>query len=188
MPSATNYLIVHGAYGSPEENWFPWLKHELEKGWGRVFVPQLPTPEGQLLSNWLKIVETELNGCLPTDTVLIGHSTGAVFVLRMAERTSQPYKAIFSVCPFARDLGLAKFDPLNASFVHPAFDWARVKQGSQKTTCFAGDNDPYVPLACTRDVADKSGAELVVIEKAGHLNAEFGYREFPLLLEKILKD
>jgi predicted alpha/beta hydrolase family esterase len=85
-------------------------------------------------------------------------------------------------------LGLPKFDPLNASFVHPAFDWARVKRGAQKIICFAGDNDPYVPLACSRDVADKAEVELVVVEKAGHLNAESGYRQFPLLLENILKD
>ena len=27
----TNAIIIHGAYGSPEENWFPWLKMKLEE-------------------------------------------------------------------------------------------------------------------------------------------------------------
>lgn len=39
-----NVIIIHGAYGNPEENWFPWLKKELEKLDCRVFVPKFPTP------------------------------------------------------------------------------------------------------------------------------------------------
>ena len=25
-----NFIIIHGIYGHPEENWFPWLKNKLE--------------------------------------------------------------------------------------------------------------------------------------------------------------
>lgn len=50
-------FIIHGVGGHPEENWFPWLKKELEKIGYRVFVPKFPTPEGQTLTNWLKTFE-----------------------------------------------------------------------------------------------------------------------------------
>ena len=65
-------------------------------------------------------------------------------------------------------------------------DWAGIRNGAKKITCFAGDNDPYVPLAYSEDVAKNiPNAELIVIKDGGHLNTEFSYREFPSLLEKI---
>ncbi|MDE2028970.1 MAG: serine hydrolase family protein [Alphaproteobacteria bacterium] len=183
--AGTNFLIAHGSLGSPESNWFPRLKKKLEAEGHRVAAPVFPTPDNQSLESWLKTARAALPNADPAHTVLIGHSTGAVLVLRMAERTTAPYKAVFFICPFARDLGLTPYDELNASFARPAFDWARVKQGAKRLFCFAGSDDPYVPLDCVRDVAEKAGAALTVVEKGGHLNAESGYLEFPLLFDKI---
>ena len=42
-----NYFIIHGSFGSSQENWFPWLESELEKkcawGGGKVFNLDFPT-------------------------------------------------------------------------------------------------------------------------------------------------
>jgi predicted alpha/beta hydrolase family esterase len=178
-----NYLIVHGAGGSPQGNWFPWLQDRLAPV--PVRVPRFPTPEGQTLSAWLDIADNALAGWPPENTVLVGHSSGALLVLRLAERAVTPYKAVFAICPFARALDLPEFDPLNASFVHPGFDWEAVSRGAQSITCFAGDNDPYVPLAYSQEVAKACGAELVVIPGGGHLNAEAGRHAFPELLQRL---
>lgn len=71
----TNILIIHGTYGNPEENWFPWLKSELEdKGCG-VYVPEFPTQEGQSLESWLKIFE-DYEENLNEDSIVVAHSSG----------------------------------------------------------------------------------------------------------------
>jgi len=36
-----------------------------------------------------------------------------------------------------------------------------------------------------RVLAKNLGAEMIVVKNSGHINKEFGYTEFPLLLEKI---
>src|ERR1700733_9569237 len=105
MPSPVNFLIVHGAYGSPEGNWFPWLGGELKK-YGPVFIPPSPPPARKNCEAWLAVADEALQGIAPQDTVLIGHSIGATLAFRMAEKTHQPFKALFSVSPFARELGL----------------------------------------------------------------------------------
>ena len=180
-----NFLIIHGTMGNPEGNWFWWLKRELESSGHRVFTPFFPTPEGQSLAAWLDVADTALNGIDPADTVLIGHSAGAILALRLAEKTEKSYRAVFIVCPFIRDLGAEPYDALNASFVRPAFDWERIRKNVSDVFCFAGGDDPYVPLPWAREVADHLGVPLTVVEKGGHLNAESGYREFPLLRKKI---
>jgi len=45
-------LLIYGAGGNPQENWFPWLKEELKKEGHAVMIPQFPnTPEAQTVEN-----------------------------------------------------------------------------------------------------------------------------------------
>jgi len=84
--------IIHGAFGNPKENWFPWLKKELEELNETVIVPSFPTPAGQNLENWLKVFKQyELT---PT-TVFVAHSLGAAFVLSLLEQAEVKIKACY---------------------------------------------------------------------------------------------
>ncbi len=42
----SNYIIVHGSFGSPFVNWFPWLRNELENRNLEVYTPDFPTGGG----------------------------------------------------------------------------------------------------------------------------------------------
>lgn len=181
-----NCLIIHGAFGSPQGNWFPWLKRELEKDGWKVKVPTFPTPEGQSLSAWQKIAESELVGVDAQNTVLVGHSIGAALALRLAEITKLPYKALFLVSPFLKKINLPDLDAINATFYEHQYDWAKIISNAGRIHSFAGDNDPYVPLGHSEEVALNAKSDLVVIKEGGHLNAEFGYDKFPLLLDAIM--
>lgn len=50
----TNIFLIHGSFGNLNENWFPWLKSELEKSRHKAFVPRFPIAPNQSLENWLK--------------------------------------------------------------------------------------------------------------------------------------
>ena len=108
----TNIFIIHGVGGTPQENWFPWLKTELEQQGHHVIVPQFPTPEGQTLENWLKTLNN-YEEFITLETIYVGHSLGVPFVLNILERF--PAKAAFLVAGF---VGLAgnKFDDSMKTF------------------------------------------------------------------------
>jgi predicted alpha/beta hydrolase family esterase len=47
------------------------------------------------------------------------------------------------------------------------------------------DNDPYIEIPEAKRLAETFGAELKILEKAGHINAESGYGEWKWILEKV---
>jgi len=117
---------------------------------------------------------------------IIGHSIGSPCALRLAEEAATPFDSLYLIAPFTKTLGISGYDELNASFVEHVFDWEKIKRGADRFFCFAGDNDPYVPLKTSKEVADKLGSSLKIILGGGHLNAESGYTSFPELLHHII--
>ncbi|MBD3310385.1 serine hydrolase family protein [Candidatus Woesearchaeota archaeon] len=172
-------IIIHGAYGSPEENWVPWLRQRLESQGNRVFVPGFPTPEDQTLENWLAVFD-DYAGYMGEDTILIGHSLGAAFILTVLEK--HPAKAAFLVAGFAQPLGIRRFDCINRTFVEKDFDWKDIKDNCSNFCLLHSDDDPYVSLEKAKFLADKLGKKLIVVEGAGHFNKNSGYERFDLLL------
>lgn len=73
-----NVFIIHGTYGSPEENWFPWLKDELEKSDFVVYVPKFPTPKNQSLVNWLDVIR-EYAPYITNDSIIDWPQLGLCF-------------------------------------------------------------------------------------------------------------
>jgi predicted alpha/beta hydrolase family esterase len=70
MKERVKVVIIHGSYGNPEENWFPWIANEVRKIGHEVITPKLPTPEGQNLDTWRKKF-TEQVGNLTSNMVLV---------------------------------------------------------------------------------------------------------------------
>lgn len=171
-------IVLHGTMGQPEGNWFPWLARQLEVGGMRVDVPRLPTPDGQCLQAWMRIVE---NLQPDKETLLVGHSCGATCALRALEIF--PVAEAMLVSLVAGPLGVEPYDTLNASFVEGGFDWDAIRSHTPRVHVLHGDDDPYVPVAQARMVADGLGIAPVLISGGRHLNAEAGYVEFPQLLE-----
>jgi hypothetical protein len=182
-----NVFIIHGAYGTPEENWFPWLKRELEKIGCTVYVPAFPTPEGQSLSAWLAVFK-QYEKYVRGDSIFVGHSIGATFILDLLMHMQKKVRAIFLVSCFVTPA----IDPnnevteINKTFYEKPFDWETIKALCGDAYVIGSDNDPYVTVEMVRGVSQQlGGAPLIVIKGAGHFNEKAGYTEFPQLLGMI---
>ena len=178
-------IIIHGTEGYPEENWFPWLKQELQQEGYEVIVPQFPSPPivAAKISEWfdvLKGYENKVN----EDTLLIGHSLGGIFTLRILERLNDPVRGAFligtpigvrPILNYDRDSEFSGFD----------FNWEKIKQNAKHFVVFQSDDDPYVGLDNGKQLANKLGVELNFVPNAGHFNKKAGYTKFSQLLEQI---
>lgn len=170
-----NSYIFHGTEGNPEENWFPWLKSELENMGISTEVPQLSNSEKPNMKKWLTEAALFKTG---EDTILIGHSLGAVLILRMLERGHKA-KAVYLVAPFLNDLG---WDILKESFFFAdTFNWDLIKQQCDHFEVFASSNDPHVPVDEVQRAADRLGVKAQILDVNKHFNTE----DFPYLLNRI---
>lgn len=181
-----NALIIHGAYGTPSQNWFPWLKNELEKHGYEVFVPQFPTPENQNLNSWIKIAEPYLNQ-MNHETVIIGHSIGATFSLRLLEKVHQPISIAALVAGFNLDLPDQHLNHINHTFYDQPFDWKSIRANARQICAYHSPNDPFVPLEIAEELVKQLHTSLQEIPDAGHFNSASGYARFPQLLQAILE-
>lgn len=185
IPNQTNVLIFHGTGGHPLENWFPWLKQELEKEGPKVFVPAFPHPKDHPLPDWLSVLK-DYEKFINDQSILIGHSLGGLFLLRVLERLDHPVKASFFV---SAPVGVKPIRFYDSDFAFSGFDfnWEKIKQNAGKVTVYHSDNDPYVSLGNGEELAKQLGTNLTFIPNAGHLNTESGYTEFDLLLRDVNK-
>ena len=181
-----NFFIIHGVYANPEANWFPWLKKELENKGYEVIVPKFPTPLDQSLESWLRIIE-KYEDKINKETVFIGHSLGATFILNYLEQNNKRIKAAFLVAGFHKPLG-SPYDKLNITFLNKKFDWKKIKNHSNKFIVFGSDNDEYISLDITKEIAKNLDAELKIVHNGGHLNKKAGFERFPFLLDCILRE
>jgi hypothetical protein len=180
-----NIFIFHGTEGYPEENWFPWLKEKLENKGGKVFVPQFPSPPvvPAKINEWFKVLK-DYDQYINEETILIGHSLGGVFTLRILERLKFAVKAAFLIGTPIGVRPILNYDRDNG-FSGFSFDWPAIKANAENFTVFQSDNDPYVSLGNGEELAKELGVELTFIPNAGHFNTKAGYTEFEVLLKKV---
>jgi predicted alpha/beta hydrolase family esterase len=179
-------FIFHGTEGYPEENWFPWMKKQLEAKGCEVIIPQFPSPPivAAKISEWFDVLNDYMER-MDEDTIIIGHSLGGVFTLRVLEKLKRPIKAAFFVgapigvkpiLNYERDVAFSGF----------AFDWETIKNNAGHFDVFQSDNDPYVGLGNGEQLAKHLGIELSFIPNAGHFNKRAGYTEFEILKNKVV--
>ena len=181
------FFIIHGAYGKPDENWFPWLKKKLEEQGHEVYLPEFPTPKNQTLENWMEVFEEYLPK-VDEETIFVGHSLAPAFILSILEKLNVQVRASFFVSGFIGLLGNNTFDEINESFVTKDFDWNRIKENCRKFYTYHSDNDPYVPLEKGKELEERLGAKFTLVEDAGHFNEKAGYTEFYRLLADIIRE
>ena len=175
-------IILHGTMGSPDGNWFQWLKSELKGKGFTVWLPQLPNPEQPSLRAEADFVRANCPFPIDEETLIVGHSSGAILALILAQENKAKVGGIVAVSVF-HDNSL-KWEANNSLFDVP-FDWDAIQKNTGKLLFIHSDTDPYVPLAQARYVADNCKAELLIIPGQGHFNLEQSkdYAAFPKLVE-----
>ena len=181
-----NHFIIHGSFGNPFVNWFPFLRKEIEDKGLEVYTPDFPVGVGyQNYENWEKVLKSYLDaGLINENTTIFAHSIAPVFVCKFLINNKIKVKRLVFVCGFNNYLGINdEYDNVNKSMF--LGNLADIKKYCNDIICFYSDNDPYVKYEVEKDFADTIANKQIVIKNGGHLNSESGYTEFNELLEYV---
>lgn len=178
-----NALILHGTNGSSKENWFPWLKEELEKRGYKVWVPDLPGADRPNIKRYNEFIFSNSDWEFNEESTLVGHSSGSLAVLGVLQDLPDGIvvKHATLVAGFKDDLGWAN---LGGLFEKP-FDWEKIKRSAKRITLIHSDNDPHIPLEHGEYLKEKLDAELVVMPGRFHFNTEHDpkFTKFPEIIK-----
>lgn len=195
------FVIFHGTYGSPEGNWFPYLKTKLEKLGQKVLVPRFPVEDwdkitrsgkvsavakNQSLSNWIKTFEKDVLPKIGKEKlVVVGHSLSPVFILHLVEKFDIQLDCAVFVSPFLHlENDIWQIDLVNKTFYKTDFDYKKIKKNIPVSYVIYGEGDPYVKKTYFQEFAKKVGSSSLIEIKGGkHLNEEFGFTQLPLVFE-----
>ncbi|MCL4363776.1 alpha/beta hydrolase [Patescibacteria group bacterium] len=193
------FVVIHGAFGNPEEHWLPKLKEKLESFGQVVEAPKFPVEDWdritalgpkvivkkQELKNWLSTFKKTYDKFKKGEGLcFIGHSLGAVFILHAVEKFNIQLDSAIFVSPFMDKLNNKwQFDVVNKSFYKTDFDFEKLKKLIPISYVLYSDNDPYVAKSHATLFAKSLDSSFIYIKQAGHLNNPQQLSEFPLVLE-----
>lgn len=150
-------LIPGNGGATPQDNWFPYVERQLSNLGLQVINEQFPDPMLARAEFWLPFIE---NLGADQNSILIGHSSGAIAAMRFAE-THKILGSIL-VSAYYTDLGVDS-EKQSGYFDHP-WNWPAIKNNKQWIVQFAATDDPFIPIEEARFV---------------HLNLQSDYLEYP---------
>ena len=165
---------VHG-------NWFPSVKRELEEHGIEVIARDFPDTYLARESYWIPFLH-EIGA--DENSILVGHSSGAVAAMRFAEKNKIVGSVLVGVCH--TDLG-SKQEKASGYYDRP-WDWKKIKENQNWITIFASTDDPWIPVKEARFVQQKLRCTYHEYNDQGHFGGDYFKGEFPELTQAILKN
>lgn len=175
-------IIIHGNGDStPNDHWIPYAKAELTKLGFMVLAPQFPDIPLARANYWIPFLKDTLKA--DENTVLIGHSTGAIAAMRFAQDHCLLGSVLIS--SYATDLGMES-ERLSGYFDRP-WNWTAIKDNQQWIIQFASTNDPWIAIDEPRFVHKKLNSDYYEFNNQGHFGGDSDKVEFPELIQVLRK-
>ncbi|GAA4248347.1 alpha/beta hydrolase [Dactylosporangium darangshiense] len=166
-------IVVSHGYGADDQSiWLPYLRGALEELGHDVHIPRLPNSSDPDARAWRGVLAERVAGLSAVDTVLVGHSIGAVNVLRVLE--GHEGGAFAGVVLVAAPAWLPPgYESLAGFFAEP-FDWPALRRAARHYRVLTALDDPVLmprPVDHVAELVSGLGATAVVTAAGAHFGA-----------------
>lgn len=173
-------IFIPGNQGSTtKDHWFPYLQREFGKLGFEVIAATFPDPIVASEKAWLPFLE-ELGA--DENTILIGHSSGAVAAMRFAETKKILGSVLVGACYTDLNDELEK----QSGYYNGPWNWDAIKENQKWIVQFASADDPYIPIQEARHIHEQLKTEYYEYKDQGHFgDPERSKDSFPEIVEVI---
>lgn len=177
-----NIILIHGNGGSTVSDiWFPWAKAQFEKLGLDVRAQTMPDNVLARATKWLPFIENVLRA--DENSIIIGHSSGAVAAMRYAETHKLQGSVLIGAC--YTDLG-DKEEKLSGYYDKP-WQWEKIKANQKWIAQFASTDDPWIPIEEARYICEKLDTDYHEYTNQGHFGGDYDKKTFPELIAAVKK-
>ena len=182
-------FIVHRWNGTPEGDWYQWLKGELEKRGFEVFIPEMPETDKPSIKKWVgKISEA---ASASDEPYFVGHSIGCQAILRYIESSGKKSSGVLLIAPWLH-LKDAAFETdsdrkVAEEWISIPIDLGKVKSSIRDCRIVMSTGDPYVPVGDSKIFRDGLNAKINIMPISKHFTGEEGYSELHVALNEFMK-
>ena len=183
-------IIIHGWDGSPNREWFPWIKKELESKNIEVIIPDMPNAEEPEIKEWVSYITRTVQEP-DKNTFFIGHSIGCQAILRYLETLdNKKVGGVVLVAPFFKTLTNLKSEEeekIAKPWLETPIDFEKIKKTTDGFTAIFSDNDRFVLLEENKKIfEEKLGGKTIIEHNKGHFDEYSNIFEIPVLLNVFL--
>lgn len=158
-----NALILHATGANPHSNWYDWLSDKFILNGYEVYVPNLPHPNNPDLTFNRRFIFAGSFEFSP-ETVIVGHSSGAVLALKLLEMLPRG-ASIDTAVMVGAYAPTAPLDVLRPDMIN----------GKARRLVFVhGDSDTVASSESAREIAREVGGKFVLVSGGQHFVDEKG--------------
>jgi len=139
------FVLIVGRGATPESNFYPWLKQQLEKRGYDVQIPAIPN--GKIASDDEQTDFVIANVKLDSETAVIGHSFGGVIALRLLERGIKLGQVTFVAAPLSGVFLDGKSRPNLSKALQRGFDFKSIKENCERFVGMYDIRDHVIPMS-----------------------------------------
>jgi predicted alpha/beta hydrolase family esterase len=159
--------------------WVPWMVTELRKLNIEVVAETMPDSIIARQKYWITFLEDVAK--VDDQTILVGHSSGALCAMRYAENHTILGSVLIGAAYQHHEDSLE----IQSGYYDAPWEWDQIKKNQQWIVQFASVDDPYIPIKDMRHVQQRLATEYHEYTDRGHFFEN--QNEFPELLDSIKK-
>lgn len=147
-----------------------------------VIAAEFPDPDLARAFIWIPFLINDLK--VDEDTILIGHSSGAIAALRLAEK----HKILGSVLVGAYHTDLGMETEKQSGYFDEPWNWGAIKENQKWTVLFASQDDPWISIEEPRYLHRQLNCEYHEFKDQGHFGGDYFKSSFPELAIAVVRN